>query len=247
MRYYLRNPVDQAVTGSFELEDIEAMFKAGKITGETLVTGDIGEGLSQVRRTPAEDWMPVKSIPGFGRERPPSVPLRKAASPSPARTPPTPAELFPAHIWGKPQSPPEQISFCPFCGQRASGLVVLGETKCERCGKLLYPAARDVGQASPEASRPVSFLTFIAGVIGGAITQFVSFVMVCWFAAALFGLRKSGNQAAIVAAILLCLAWVAVAIPMGRKPANRGFAFGILLGVGLTALLTASCALTGLK
>lgn len=240
MRYYLRYPEDGAITGSFELEDIEAMFKAGKLPAGTLATGDIGEGLSQIRRTPAEDWMPVKSIPGFGLERPPSLPLRQTSPALPAPTPP-PAELFPA------QSPPNQFFFCPFCGCKASSLVALGESKCQQCGKLPYPVARDVEQTSPQASRPVSLLTFIAGVIGGLITQFVSFVMICGFAAAFFGFRKSSNQVAILFAVLVCLGWVALAIPMTRSPTNRGFAFGVLLGVGLTALLTANCAVNGLK
>ncbi len=222
MRYYLQNPDDQAVTGSFELEDIEAMFKAGKIPAGTLATGDIGEGLAQIRRTPAEDWMQVESIPGFGQERPPTAPLRSVP---PAR----------------PTMPEMLIVFCPFCRKQTSGEVVLGETRCEHCGKLLYPPAEAVERRHLAPSRLVSTLEFVAGVIGGLIAQVGSFVMVCGFVA--LSLRKDGAQTTIAFAVLLCLAWVAIAIPLTRSPTNRGFAFGILLGVGLTALITANCSL----
>ena len=241
MRYYLRNPADGAISGPLELDDIEAKLKAGELSADTRATGDIGESLRQVRSTPAEDWMPVRAIPGIGKERQVSMPLGQINPSLPAPTPPPPAELFPAHIWGKHRSPSEQISFCPFCGQRASGPVVPGETECERCGKLLYPAAGTVERTGSKANRPVSLLTFIAGVIGGLIVQFISFVMVCGFAALSF--RQDGSQKTIAFAVLLCLGWIALAIPMTRSPANRGFAFGALLGVGLTALLAASCAL----
>jgi|GEM_PF-2831579 hypothetical protein len=245
MKYFLRNSDDGAITGPFELDDIEAMFKAGKLPADTLATGDIGESLGQVHRTPAEDWMPLKSIPGFGRERPPSAPLRQAAPPLPAPTPPPPAELFPTHIWKKPQSPPEQISFCPFCRQRADGPVVLGETRCGQCGKLLYPAAGTNRPPTPTPSRPLSLLTFIAAFIGGLVVQHVSLIIVCLFAG--LASRKANATPAIIFAILLCAGRIAVALPMLRSPTNRGFAFGILLGVGLTALLTANCAVNGLK
>lgn len=69
MKYYLRNPESQVVTGPFELDDIEAKLHAGELSADTLATGDIGESLAQIRRTPAEDWMPAQAIPGFGQER----------------------------------------------------------------------------------------------------------------------------------------------------------------------------------
>ncbi|PAW88695.1 MAG: hypothetical protein B9S33_04415 [Pedosphaera sp. Tous-C6FEB] len=104
------------------------------------------------------------------------------------------------------------------------------------------PAAGTVNQTSSQANRPVSVLIFIGCVIGGLIAQFGSFVMVCGFTAAFFGFKKSGNDVAIVFAVLLCLGWMALAIPLARSPGKSGFAFGILLGVGLTGLLTANCA-----
>lgn len=222
MKYFLFNPASQAVTGPFELHDIEAKLQAGEFPAETLAIAEVGESLAQDSRTTAADWRPVQAIPGFGHERPQNLP------------PPLPASV-------PLQSAPVEIHFCPFCRHLACGPVVLGESMCERCGKLLYPAAGTVEQRPHAPSRPVSILEFAAGVIGGLIAQFVSFVMVCGFVALSF--RKSGNQTTIAFAVLVCLAWVAVAIPMTRTPANRGFAFGVLLGVGLTALLTANCAL----
>ena len=245
MRYYLLKP-DRSITGPFELEDIEAQWEAGEISADTRATGDIGESLGQVCRTPAEDWMPVKSIPGFGQERPRNLPLREASPPPPTLALPPPTELFPAHLWRKPQSPPEQIAFCPFCGQRAGGPVVLGETRCGQCGKMLYPATGTNRSPAPTPSRPVSLLTFIAGVIGGFSGQYVCTVSIV----AAFGLvagRNATPTSGIILAILLCVGWIAFAVLLLRSPLYRGFAFGILLGVGVTALLTASCAVYGVK
>ncbi len=90
MKYFLRNPDDQAITGPFELDDIEAKLQAGELSADTLATGDIGESRAQLRSAPAEDWMSVRSIPGFGQERPlESVPLAAAAAP-PLTPPPLP-------------------------------------------------------------------------------------------------------------------------------------------------------------
>ena len=241
MRYYLRNPPNRAITGPFELDDIEAKLEAGELPADTLATGDIGESLGQVRRMPAEEWMPVKSIPGFGQERPRNLPSREASPRSPTLALPPPTELFPARNARKPESPPEQISFCPFCGLRADGPIVLGGTRCRQCGKLLYPASGAVERNQLTSSRAVSFLGFAAGVIGGLVVQFVSFIFVCWCVAAFF--NRGGEPALVVFAILHCLACVSIAIPLTRKPAARPLAFGILLGVGLTAILTANCAL----
>lgn len=226
MKYFLFNPESQAVTGPFELRDIEARLQAGEFPAETLAIAEVGEGLAQGSRTPAEDWRPVQSIPGFGQERPQNLP------------PPLPASV-------PLQSAPVEIHFCPFCRHLASGPVVLGESRCERCGKLLYPAAETVERTNSQPSRPVSFLTFIAGVIGGLHVVWVSLIIVCLFAG--LASRKANATPAIIFAILLCAGWIAAAIPMLRRPAYRGFAFGILLGVGLTALLTANCAVNGLK
>lgn len=90
MKYFLRNPDDHAITGPFELDAIEAKLKAGELPADTLATGDIGETPAQIRRTPAEDWMPVQAIPGFGQERAlESVPVAAAAAP-PLTPPPLP-------------------------------------------------------------------------------------------------------------------------------------------------------------
>lgn len=165
-------------------------------------------------------WVSVSSIAGPSNPAPASMPESRIA---------------------------EAAHYCAFCRRQASGPVVLGKSRCEHCGKLLYPAAEAVERISPQPSRQVSTVTFIVGLIGGLIAQFGSFMVAGGFAAVLFGLRKSGNQAAIVVAMVLCLVWVVAAISMTRSPANRGFAFGVLLGVGVTALLTANCAVNSLK
>lgn len=90
MKYFLRNPDDHAITGPFELDDIEAKLQAAELPADTLATGDIGESRAQLHSAPAEDWMPVQSIPGFGQKRPPeSVCLAAAAAP-PLTPPPLP-------------------------------------------------------------------------------------------------------------------------------------------------------------
>ena len=232
MRYYLRNPADGAISGPFELDDIEAKLKAGELSADTRATGDIGESLRQVRSTPAEDWMPVQSIPGFGQERPLNVPLRPAPPPEPPpvfrpRVPEAPPKLPPVGL--------ERVNFCPFCGQPVSGAVVPGETRCGQCGKLLYPAIGASQSAAP--NRPVSLFTFAGGVIGGLLAELFSYVFILGF------FRVTSTKATIAVSCLVFAGWIAIAIPMSRNPANRGFAFGVLLGVGLTALLAASCAL----
>lgn len=90
MKYFLRNSDDHAITGPFELDDIEARLKAGEFSADTLATGDIGESLAQIRRTPAEDWMPVQAIPGFGQERQPESVCLAAADTPPLTPPPLP-------------------------------------------------------------------------------------------------------------------------------------------------------------
>jgi hypothetical protein len=89
MKYYLLKP-DRLISGPFELETIEAQWEAGRISPDTRATADNGESLSQIRNTPAEDWLPVKSLPGFGQKRPRNLPSREAMLPPPLVTqPPT--------------------------------------------------------------------------------------------------------------------------------------------------------------
>jgi hypothetical protein len=111
MKYFLFNPANQAITGPFELDEIAAKLQAGELPADTLATGDIGESLRQVRSTPAEDWMPVKSIPGFGQGRSPeSVSLAAA----------------------------DEICFCPGCAYPLPTPLPPGETDvCEGCGRTL--------------------------------------------------------------------------------------------------------------
>ncbi|PAW88694.1 MAG: hypothetical protein B9S33_04410 [Pedosphaera sp. Tous-C6FEB] len=110
MKYHLLKP-DGFITGPFELESIKAQLKAGEISPDTLATGDIGESLGQVRSTPAQDWMPVRAIPGFGPERAPeSAPLAAA----------------------------DEVRFCPGCAHQLATPLPPGEAGvCERCGRTL--------------------------------------------------------------------------------------------------------------
>ncbi len=88
---------------------------------------------------------------------------------------------------------------------------------------------------------PRRLLTFLIGLPLGFLVHFASLVAL---GIGLFSARGS-NTTAIVAAMVLCVVSIAVAIPLLRRPTLVGFAFGILIGVALTALLTAQCAMTG--
>jgi hypothetical protein len=234
MKYFLLTNGNPAVTGPFELDDIGARLQTGGLSADTLAIGGTAEGLS------GRNWLPLHAIPGLGLERPRNLASREASLHplTPALPPPT--ELFSARDSKKSESPPEQIRVCPFCGQRAAGPEVLGETRCGQCGKLLYPAS-GAGEGKPlTRRRPVFSLEFADRVLVGLIAQFSSFIFVCLRVA-----KSSSDQELVIFAILLCLAWVSIAIPLTRKPAIRPLAFGILLGVGLTAILTANCALNG--
>lgn len=110
MKYYLLKP-DRLISGPFELETIEAQWEAGRISPDTRATADNGESLSQIRNTPAEDWMPVQAIPGFGQERAPE---------------------------SVPDADADAMRYCPDCAYKLPKPLRLGETDvCERCGRTL--------------------------------------------------------------------------------------------------------------
>lgn len=124
MKYYLKAPEDRAITGPFEPDEIEAKLKAGELSDDTLATGDIGEGLARIWRAPAEDWLPVKSIPGLGEERPPGPEVAQSGPPPPPLR----------SVVNAPPSHPSGMAFCPGCGnQLAPGVA----NTCDRCGRQL--------------------------------------------------------------------------------------------------------------
>lgn len=139
MRYYLKDPEHQAITGPFELDEIEAKLEAGELPAGTLATGDIGESLAQIRHAPPEDWMPAESIPGLGEERPPSSQL----SPPP------------------PLPPQSGMVFCPACGHK---LAPDAGSVCDHCGKELI--VRIAPDRTPE-SKPDALLPKAAVSAGG--------------------------------------------------------------------------------
>ena len=87
---------------------------------------------------------------------------------------------------------------------------------------------------------PRRLLTFLIGLPLGFLVHFASVVAV---GVGIYS-NRVGTSSAIVAAVVLCLVSIALAIPLLRRPGYSGFAFGILIGVALTALLTAQCAMS---
>lgn len=137
MRYYLKDPGQQAITGPFELDEIDAKLKAGELPAGTLATRVIGAGLVRVQHAPPEDWVPAESIPGLGEEGPPSsIGLQ-----------PPPAPLPLPKAVNAPPSRPNGMIFCPTCGHK---LAPDADNVCDRCGKKLVI----VGQ---EPTRPLEF------------------------------------------------------------------------------------------
>ena len=134
-----------------------------------------------------------------------------------------------------------QKVICPNCSHKFTGKVVAGET-CPECNKLLVSAIE-------KPAGPRSFLGVLIQLLSGALTLFLSFIL--GFVTQLISLgvlcsfAKQGDKRLILPAVILCIVWIALGIPMVRRPstASRGFAFGIFIGVGLTALLTTICAM----
>lgn len=116
---------------------------------------------------------------------------------------------------------------CPACAQQLAP----GVTACPACSECLAPPGK-------KAASPLSLVGLIVQVPGGVLAHFASFVLVCGFVAIL-----RSRSALIFVALIHCLAWIALGIRMKGNPAERGFAFGIFIGVGLTALLTSNCSM----
>lgn len=154
MKYFLHNPASQTITGPFELDDIEAKLQSGELSPDTLATGDIGESLGQVRSTPAEDWMPVQSIPGFGLQRAPeSVPLATA----------------------------DEIRFCPGCAHQLPKPLPADEAGvCEHCGRALGfappPPPPRVALLPAKVSKSGGVLAGIGKALGTAFMILVALV-----------------------------------------------------------------------
>lgn len=148
MRYYLLDPNDHAVTGPFELDEVEAKLKAGELSAGTLATGDIGEGLARIRHAPPEDWFPVESIRGLGEERP-----RGSQLPPPLPLP---------KLTNAPPSLSSAMVFCPACGHK---LALDAGSVCDRCGKGLVVVIRE--PAKPPECEPDALLPKAAVAAGG--------------------------------------------------------------------------------
>lgn len=92
----------------------------------------------------------------------------------------------------------------------------------------------------PRSTGPVQFLTFLVGLPLGFLVHFASLLVLQISSYVNLPAQSTG----ITSAVILCVVSIAVAIPLLRQRLFRGFAFGILIGVALTALLTAQCALS---
>lgn len=130
MRYYLRNPEKNSITGPFELDEIEAKLKVGELSAGTLATEDIGDGLAKIQNAPTEDWVPVESIPGLGEERLVGSKV----------SPPPPPPLPPQNGVTAPLSTSSGMAFCPACGHK---LAPDAGNACDRCGKELVVARHE--------------------------------------------------------------------------------------------------------
>jgi len=91
-------------------------------------------------------------------------------------------------------------------------------------------------EAVPQSTTLRQILTFLIGLPLGFLVHFVALV----FLAFVF---YPGTP--ILAGTLLCGVSLALAIPLLWRPHFRGIAFGILIGVAVTALLIAQCATSG--
>ena len=159
MKYYLRDPEHQAITGPFELDAIEAKLKAGELPAGALATGDVGKGLAQILLAPPEDWVSVESIPGLGEERQPSANLSQPAPPP-----------IPSHdVVSAPPSPASGMALCPGCGHKLAPDV--GRV-CDHCGQDLTVVARkpaNTAESKPEAFVGMGGCLSLVAVIVGVI------------------------------------------------------------------------------
>lgn len=104
-----------------------------------------------------------------------------------------------------------------------------------------HPPTTPPSETGHRATHPHGILTFLIGLPLGFLVHVASLVVVGISLVS----HRGTNSTAIVVAAILCVVSIALAIPLLRRPAYTGFAFGILIGVALTALLTAQCAMSG--
>lgn len=170
MRYYLKAPDHQAITGPFEFDEIKAKLQAGELAAGTLATGDIGEGLARIRRAPPEDWVPVEAVSGLGRKR------TSTSQPPPPPPPPPPLPLQNEGNFSLATS--SAMAFCPACGHKLASDV---GSVCDHCGKELSVYRQELARSQnrkPDALLPKAVVAAAGGclsVIG--VTLMVSGVL----------------------------------------------------------------------
>lgn len=123
--------------------------------------------------------------------------------------------------------------FCPACGHNLPS----GVTVCPECSKRLAPAAK-------KPAAPHLLLVIFVQVPCGFLVHNFSFIFVCAVCTMLGGGYKAHNGLLVLLAVVHCIAWIAYSIRLIRNPEERGFGFGIFIGVCLAVLLTGSCALS---
>ena len=218
MRYYLKDPEQNSITGPFDLDEIEARLKSGELSADALATVDTGESPAH-----ATGWLCVRQLPGIGRN-PPMPGLEAQGLP----TSPNPSQKPTGGV-------ADGETYCHIC----SAHVVPGETLCRKC-------AEHTARAEKKSAAPHRSIGLFIQVPGGLLVHCVSFIFVCAMCAVLGGGYRtpSGMLVLVLVAMVHCVAWIAYAIRLIRNPAERGFGFGIFIGVCLTGLLTGTCALS---
>ena len=128
---------------------------------------------------------------------------------------------------GKVVSPAEALC------RRCAKCLAPGETVCRACGERMTPAAKP-----PAGPHPLIVLFFQVPV--GFGIQVATFVFLCRS----FSGSTAYNGVLVLCAVILCVAWLAVAICLTRNPASLGYGAGMLVGACLTGLLTGACAIS---
>jgi len=149
MKYYLRNPNDQVVTGPFELDQIGALLKAGEISTNTLARSEHLTRESWPAKWPPAsepDWLPLRRIPRFAGH----ISLQDISPPVPPSVPETPALVAVAQL-----ADSDEIRFCPGCAHPLPTPLPPGETGvCKGCGRTL-------GFAPPPPPLPPAGVTLL--------------------------------------------------------------------------------------
>ena len=213
----MRTPGSPAVIGPYSVEEIEARLKTGELSTGALATADTGGESEKVAQSAAGGWLCVHQLPGIGGNPPmPELHDRKWAT-SPAGSPKS----------GSQHAPNEPL--CQKCAARAAP----GETLCRKC-------AKQAASTKKRAKAPHPLFVLFIQVPGGFLIHLVSFIFLC----AVFGGGFKSRGPIVLVAVIHSVAWIAIATRLIRKPAEQGVGFGILIGVCLTGLLTATCAIS---